>query len=137
MKTLAVAFLAILMPAMVVAQQAPADDSSVDVTLRRMQLMLHHAVEIAAEGASLAALADPAQPSAVDELAMDRGKKVIAEARDLIQEVAAGDAMTAMHAMTLTDAQSTVMIRTHQLEQAATRYIDVTEELLLGGAESR
>ena len=133
MKALAVAVL-VMTPIVGLGQEAP--DANVDLTLRRMQQMIHQAVEMAAQGARLVAVADPAQPSAVDGLAVDRGRKIIADARDLIREVAAGDAMMQLHAIELTDAQNAAMIRTHQLEQAATRYVDVTVQLLFGNAES-
>lgn len=107
------------------AQDQPRDEA--EMTLRHMQLMLHHAVEMAAEGAGLVALGQMQTAPAMDELSIDRGRDLIAEAKDLIREVAAGDAMMKLHATELTDASSARMIVTHQLEQAASSYINVLE----------
>jgi hypothetical protein len=107
------------------AQDRPRDE--VEMTLRHMQLMIHHAVEMAAQGAGLVALGQMQTAPAMDELSIDRGRSLIAEAKDLIREVAAGDAMMKLHATELTDASSARMIVTHQLEQAASSYITVLE----------
>ena len=52
---------------------------------------------------------------------------MIAEAKNLIREVAAGDVMTKMHAEKLSDSANARMIVTHQLEQAASSYIKALE----------
>lgn len=127
--------LATMMPVAAVGQQAPAGDSSVETTLERMQSMMHHAVEMAAEGAQLITLADTSEPSAVDRLAADRGWEIIEDARELILEVSTGDAMMQLHATELTEDQNATMIGIHQLEQVATRYIDVIEQSLSGDTQ--
>ena len=98
-----------------------------EMTLRHMQLMIHHAVEMAAEGAGLVTLGQTQTAPAMDELSIERGRQLIADAKDLIREVAAGPAMMKLHSTELTDTSSARMIVTHQLEQAASSYINVLE----------
>ena len=129
MKQLTMALLA-MGPLVVTAQQAPSEDASVDATLVRMQTLIHHAVETAAEGARLVALAAGSEETAIDTLAAERGRAMLSDARRLILDVVAGDAMMQLHSQELTDAENARMIATHQLEQVATSYLNVTERLL-------
>lgn len=128
MKRLALLLL-IAAAATALAQDAPVPEGQ-EMTLRHMQLMLHQAVEMAAEGAGLVALGQMQLTPDMDELALDRGRTLIAEAQDLIREVAAGDAMMQLHTQELNESASSRMIATHQLEQAATNYIKVLEMTL-------
>ena len=129
MNRLAVALLA-MSPLVVIAQQVSSGDTGIDATLTRMQSLLHHAVETTAEGALLVSLSRTGEATSIDPLAADRGRAMLAEARRLILDVAAGDAMMHLHSLELTDDQNERMIEVHQLEQIATSYLNVTERLL-------
>jgi hypothetical protein len=122
-------------PLCVAAQAQPEQDAAEE--LAQMQLLLHHAVETAAVAAGLIALGRAKCASAIDSLAADRGRAMVADAKKLIREVAGGSAMMALHARELTDAENAMMIRTHQLEQAASSYIDVLEQSLGPSLEDR
>jgi hypothetical protein len=111
------------------AQDEPRDVEP-ETTLRHMQLMLHHAVGMAAEGAGLIALGQMQAAPDMDDLAVDRGRALVAEAKDLVREVAAGDGMMRMHAIELSDAANARMIAIHQLELAASNYITALENSL-------
>jgi hypothetical protein len=122
-------------PLSVAAQAQPEQDAA--EVLVQMQLLLHHAVETAAEAARLIALGRAQSASAIDSLAADRGREMVADAKSLIREVASGSAMTELHARELTDAENAMMIRTHQLEQVASNYISVLEQSLRPSVEDR
>ena len=125
-----IAALLVLVPLVGAAQPAATDASDVQQTLARMQAMINHAVASAAEGARLIALDGQGATSSIDALAIERGRKLLTEARELIVEVASGDAMMRLHARELTAPENAMMIATHRLEQAATTYINVMEQIL-------
>ncbi len=117
-------------PGYLSAQNATAPDLA-ETTLAKMQMMIHHAMETAAEGAQLVALGQESA-TAVDALAIERGRAMIADAKALIREVAAGDTMMSLHRQQLSDAANSSMIATHRLEQAASSYIKALEDSLPG-----
>jgi len=110
--------------------QDTAPEATPEMTLRQMQILLHHAVEIAAEGAGLVALGQMQTAPEMDAVSIARGRDLIAEARALIVEVAAGDSMVRLHGMQLSEASNARMIATHALELAASNYVTAVETSL-------
>lgn len=114
-------------PASVFAQEQPTPETA-ETELERIQLMIHHAVETAAEGGRLVTLGG--EETATEKLATERGREMIADAKALIVEAAAGEGMMHLHTLTLSEAANATMIATHQLEQAASGYINALERVL-------
>jgi len=114
-------------PASMHAQEQPAPDPA-KTELEQMQLMIHHAVETAAEGGRLVTLGGA--ETATELQAAERGRAMISDAREIILQVAAGDAMMRLHTLELSDAANATMIATHLLEQAASSYINALEQAL-------
>jgi hypothetical protein len=105
-------------------------------TLREMQMMIHHAVGTAAEGGGLVAVSTLAPSDDIDQLALDRGRSMILDAKEIVREVASGEAMMALHAQPLDEAANARMIQVHALEQAASAYIRALEQSLADAIES-
>lgn len=95
--------------------------------LHHMHLVINHAVEMAAEGSSLAMLGEMNMAPGVDEQAVEHGKGMIREAKSLVKGVLQSKTMTELHEKG--EGQSKEMAYTHKLAEAATAYIDQLAEM--------
>ncbi len=103
------------------------NNHSTDMSLHHMHVMINHAVEMAAEGSSLVMLGKMHMAEDVDNLTIEHGKQMIANAKALISKVIDGKAMQDMHKAG--EGKTTLMQHTHQLATAAQAYIELLETM--------
>jgi hypothetical protein len=104
------------------------------MTMHHMHIMVNHALEMAAEGASMTMLGKMGMAGNVDKFSVDHGGMMMKDARKLLDEVFGGKAMTEMHEKGV-KMDNTMMDQTHKLGEAAAKVIDLLEKMPSGGSK--
>lgn len=92
-------------------------------------VVINHALEMALEGADIAMTGKMGMAPGVDAHSMDHGRKMIAEARGLWNEVMSGDAMMKMHGQGMTPGSDASMKFTHEMGEAQMKVFDLLENM--------
>jgi hypothetical protein len=98
------------------------------MTMHHMQLIINHALSMAAEGHNMAILGQMSMSMPVDKFSIGEGQMMMTEARWLLEENFKGEAMKEMHkkGMKLNNA---MMAETHKLGDAAMKVLDLLEKM--------
>ncbi len=97
--------------------------------MHHMHIALNHALEMAAEGANLVMLGKMKMAGGVDEHSITHGRKMIADARKLWNEVMGGQAMKDMHAAGTTPQASAQMSHTHRMAKHGEKVLILLEKM--------
>jgi hypothetical protein len=102
------------------------------MTMHHMHIALNHALEMAAEGSTLAMVGQMGMAKGTDEHAVKHGKAMIAEARKLWKEVMEGKAMKDIHAKGMSTDTAPMMGATHRIGGAGAKVMDLLETMPAG-----
>ena len=102
------------------------------MTMHHMHLILNHAVETAAKGSNLIMIGEMGMAKGIDEVSIAEGKAMIANARSVIEKMMKGKTMEHMHMEGVTGTNA-VMLHTHELGDAALKYIDLLDGMSTAG----
>ena len=102
------------------------------MTMHHMHIMLNHAVEMAAKGSNLVMIGEMGMAKGIDEVSIAEGKAMIANARSVIEKMMKGKTMEHMHMEGVTGTNA-VMLHTHELGDAALKYIDLLDGMSTAG----
>ncbi|MGH8614686.1 MAG: hypothetical protein ACREYF_22330, partial [Gammaproteobacteria bacterium] len=96
-----------------------------EMTVHHMHMALNHALAMAAEGSDLIMLGEMGMAPKVDTASVEHGKAMLADARQLWDEVMKGKAMQGM----MGAESSKGMTQTHELAEAGKKVIDLLEKI--------
>ncbi|MGH8568935.1 MAG: hypothetical protein ACREXU_13205 [Gammaproteobacteria bacterium] len=96
-----------------------------EMTVHHMHMALNHALAMAAEGSDLIMLGEMGMAPKVDTASVEHGKAMLADARQLWDEVMKGKAMQGM----MGAEPSEVMSKTHELAEVGKKVIDLLEKM--------
>jgi hypothetical protein len=94
---------------------------------RHIQLIISHALSMAAQGYSMAVLGQMSMSKPVDKFSIGEGRMMMTEARWLLEKNLQGKAMKEMHKKGM-KRDGARMAETHELREAATKVIDLLEQ---------
>lgn len=107
-----------------------ADMASPDaMKMHHMHIALNHALEMAADGANLTMMGQMKMAKGMDKHSIDHGRKMIADARKLWEEVMSSSAMTDMHKAGTTPEGSMPMGSTHKLAGDQKKVLDLLADM--------
>jgi hypothetical protein len=104
-----------------------AEKPQAQMTLHHMHVMINHAVEMAAEGSNLIMLGNMQMATDIDNVSVQHGQMMIANAKKLVEKMLGGEAMKKLHASGA--GKSSEMKHTHQMAEAALSYIKLLETM--------
>lgn len=107
------------------AEAKPGEEMTLHHTHTHMHMALNHALAMAAEGADLIMLGEMGMAPKVDTASSEHGKAMLADARQLWDEVMKGKAMQGM----MGAEPSKGMTQTHELAEAGKKVIDLLEKM--------
>ncbi|MCJ8309001.1 MAG: hypothetical protein MJH08_08040 [Hyphomicrobiales bacterium] len=102
------------------------------MTMHHMHIMLNHAIETAAKGSNLIMIGEMGMAKGIDEVSIAEGKAMIANARSVIEKMMKGKTMEHMHMEGVTGTNA-MMHHTHELGDAALKYIDLLDGMSTAG----
>ena len=99
-----------------------------DMVMHHMHMMLNEAAGMAARGSNLIMLGQMGMAGKIDELSIEKGKELVAEAKSVMDEVMKGDVMKNMHHDGVTGTNA-MMAYTHKLGDTINTYIELVESM--------
>ena len=113
------------------AEKSEYQSPSADMEMHYMHIMMSHGLEMAAEGSSLAMLADMKMAPSLDQLTLEHGRHMIANGKELIEHTMSGNEMKNMHMAGHSD--DPLMKYTHELGNAMMEYVNLVDVMLMKG----
>ena len=111
-------------PAIAGSHEKMEHGSDLIMTTQHMNIMINHAVVMAAEGSNQIMLGEMGMAPGFDELNIEHGKKTIADAEAMIERIVGGQEMKKIHGRLAGSKDVSAMMYTHELSKAASAYID-------------
>ena len=90
--------------------------------------MLNHSLGMALQGSNLVMLGQMEMVPGLDTLTIDHGKKMLKNARTMLNETMSGETMMKMHSEGMSPADDPAMKYTHQLGEAALKVMDLLDK---------
>jgi hypothetical protein len=103
--------------------------SEVQAAMHQMQITINHAVDMAAEGSNLMLLGALGTAPGMDQVSIEQGGKMLADAEAMVSRVMSGEEMKDLHARMHGSRQVATMVDTHDLSRAALVYIDQLKKM--------
>lgn len=105
-----------------------------DMDMHHMHIMMDHGLSMVTEGSNLVMLADMKMAPSLDKLTMDHGRHMIANGKEMIENMMSGHEMKSMHKTGHGD--DPLMKYTHELGAAMRGYVDIVENMGMEGEMS-
>jgi hypothetical protein len=113
-----------------VDQMAPSDKAFPDrIKMCHIRIALNHSLEMAAEGANLVMLGKMTMAGGIDEDSITHGRKMIADARILWDEVLEGQAMKEIHASRTSPEISVQMAQIQRMAKDGDKVLVLLEKM--------
>ena len=111
------------------------DHSNASMTMHHMHIMINHAVGMAAEGSNMVMLGQMGLAEGVDEISIQQGQKMIADAENLVTEILSGKVMVDLHKHGYGGDVSPEMAYTHEVGTVALAYIQGLKKMSMAPAQ--
>jgi len=98
------------------------------MSMHHQHEMINHSLGMALQGSNLVMLGQMEMVPGLDKLTVDHGKKMLGNARTMINDTMSGDPMMKMHAEGTSPADDPMMKYTHQLGEAALKVMDILDK---------
>ena len=98
------------------------------MTMHHMDLIINHALSMAAQGSNMVILGQMSMSTPVDKFSIGEGQMMMTEARWLLKDIVQGEAMKKMHKDGVKIDNAT-MAETHKLGETAAKVIDLLEKM--------
>jgi len=105
-------------------------DAGSSMEMHHMHLMMNHGLAMVAEGSNLVMLAEMKMSPDLDPVALNHGRSMMEEGKEMIQHMLSGPEMEAMHKSGHGNAP--LMVYTHSLAKAMLDYVDMLQNMKMG-----
>jgi uncharacterized protein YpmB len=96
-----------------------------EMSMHHQHEMINHSLGMALQGSNLVMLGQMEMVPGLDKMTIDHGKKMLKNARTMMNDTMSGDAMMKMHSTGMSPADNPMMKYTHQLGEAVMKVMDL------------
>ena len=98
------------------------------MSMHHQHEMINHSLGMALQGSNLVMLGQMEMVPGLDKMTVGHGKKMLKNARTMMNDTMSGDAMMKMHSTGMSPADNPMMKYTHQLGEAVMKVMDLLDK---------